>query len=241
MRSKKWVSFLVVFAIFAALGVLRGSAAPATPPKLAVIIVVDQMRADYVDRFTSAWNAGFKRMVTQGAWFTRAAYPYQKTVTCAGHATIATGTFPNVHGVFQNAWWDREQRRMMTCTQDPNATDIGYGITTTGGDTAYRLQVPTFTDLIRTGKKSRVVSVSLKARSAIMLAGHGGDAVAWLTDALDGWETSKVYAEAPVPAVKAFIEANPITADLGKTWDRARPAASYTGPDDGVGEAPPAG
>src|SRR5262249_37580878 len=36
-------------------------------------------------------------------------------------------------------------------------------------------------------------------------------------------------------------EANPITADLGKTWDRARPAASYTGPDDGVGEAPPAG
>ena len=54
---------------------------------------------------------------------------------------------------------------------------------------------------MRTGRKSRIVSLSLKARSAIMLAGHGGDAVAWLTDGLDGWETSNVYAEAPVPAV----------------------------------------
>jgi predicted AlkP superfamily pyrophosphatase or phosphodiesterase len=44
-----------------------------------------------------------------------------------------------------------------------------------------------------------------------------------------------------VPAVKAFVDANPLTADLGKTWDRVLPAASYSGPDDGVGEAPPPG
>jgi predicted AlkP superfamily pyrophosphatase or phosphodiesterase len=238
-HPKTFASVILIVAIAA--GLRASTAAPATPPALVVLIVVDQMRADYVDHFTGAWNGGFKRMVTQGAWFTRAAYPYQTTLTCAGHATISTGAFPHTHGVFQNAWWDREQRRMMTCTQDPNAVDIGYGIATTGGDSAYRLQVPTFTDLMRTGRKSRVVAVSLKARSAIMLAGHGGDAVAWLTDALDGWETSKVYSETPVPEVKAFIDANPITADLGKTWERARPASSYTGPDDGVGEAPPAG
>ena len=41
--------------------------------------------------------------------------------------------------------------------------------------------------------------------------------------------------------MKTFVEANPISADLGKTWDRGLPAASYSGPDDGVGEAPPAG
>jgi predicted AlkP superfamily pyrophosphatase or phosphodiesterase len=232
---------LVAAALLAAMVVFAPHAAPGVPPKLAVIIVVDQMRADYVDRFNGGWTAGLKRMVAQGAWFQKAAYPYQKTVTCAGHATISTGTFPNTHGVFQNAWWDREQRRMMTCTQDPNATDVGYGIAVTGGDSAYRLQVPTFTDVMRTGRKSHVVSLSLKARSAIMLAGHGGDAVAWLTDALDGWETSKVFGDAPVPAVKAFVDANPIAADVGKTWDRALPAAAYTGPDDGVGEAPAPG
>src|SRR5438105_697111 len=189
-------------------------AAPATPPKLAVIIVVDQMRADYVDRFSGEWTGGLHRMVTQGAWFQRAAYPYLTTVTCAGHATISTGSFPHTHGVFQNSWWDRDLRRVMTCTQDPNATDVGYGVAVTGGDSAFRLQVPTFADQMRTAKRSKIAALSLKDRSAIMLAGHGGDAVAWLTNTLDGWETSNAFSATPVPAVKAFVEANPISGDF---------------------------
>ena len=100
-------------AAFATLFLLPGHAAPATPPKLAVILVVDQMRADYVDRFQGEWTGGLKRMVTQGAWFQQAAYPYLTTVTCAGHATIATGSFPHRHGIFQNAWWDRESGRQV--------------------------------------------------------------------------------------------------------------------------------
>jgi predicted AlkP superfamily pyrophosphatase or phosphodiesterase len=216
-------------------------AAPADPPKLAVIIVVDQMRADYVDRFSPNWKHGLKRMVTAGAWFQRAAYPYLTTVTCAGHATISTGAFPHTHGVFQNAWWDRDAHRQMSCTEDPLAADIGYGIPVTGGDSPHRLQVPTFTDIMRSQRHAHVVSVSLKDRSAIMMAGHGGDAVVWLANTLDGWMTSSAYAEGPVPAVKAFVDANPTTADYGKTWDRLLPAAAYPGPDEGVGEAPPLG
>ena len=79
------------------------------PPKLAVIIVVDQMRADYVDRFKDDWTGGLKRMVDAGRVVSAdARYPYLTTVTCAGHATIATGAFPHTHGIFQNAWWDRD-------------------------------------------------------------------------------------------------------------------------------------
>jgi predicted AlkP superfamily pyrophosphatase or phosphodiesterase len=230
--------------VAAALAVLlapRFQAAPQPPPKLAVVIVVDQMRADYVDRFSGEWTGGLKRMVTQGAWFQQAAYPYLTTVTCAGHATISTGSFPHTHGVFQNAWWDREARKQMTCTEDPNQKDVGYGVPVTGGDSAYRLQVPSFSDQMRSQRKAHVVSLSLKARSAIMLAGHGGDAVTWRTETGDGWETSAGYSETGVPAVKAFVEANPLDADFGKTWERSLPAASYSGPDDGVGEAPPQG
>src|SRR3984893_13080718 len=102
---------LAVSAALAAVFTLTSHAAPAAPPKLAVIIVVDQMRADYVDRFNGEWTGGLKRMVNQGAWFQQAAYPYLTTVTCAGHATISTGSFPHTHGVFQNGWWDREMRR----------------------------------------------------------------------------------------------------------------------------------
>jgi predicted AlkP superfamily pyrophosphatase or phosphodiesterase len=206
-----------------------------------VIIVVDQMRADYVDRFNGAWTGGLKRMITQGAWFPQAAYPYLTTVTCAGHATISTGSFPSTHGVFQNAWWDREAAKQMSCTADPRASAVGYGVTVTGGDSAYRLQVPTFTDQMRSRRKTYAVSLALKDRSAVMLAGHGGDAVAWLANTMDGWESSSVFSTKPVPAITAFLDANPISADFGKTWERRLPADSYSGPDDGVGEAPPPG
>jgi predicted AlkP superfamily pyrophosphatase or phosphodiesterase len=228
-------------AAFATFLLLPGHAAPVTPPKLAVILVVDQMRADYVDRFQAEWTGGLKRMVTQGAWFQQAAYPYLTTVTCAGHATIATGSFPHRHGIFQNAWWDRESARQVICNEDARVKDVFYGPAAASGDSAYQLQLPTLSDLLRTQRKAHVVSLALKDRSAIMLAGHGGDAVTWLSNTMDGWVTSPVYSEAPVPAVKAFIDANPIAADFGKTWEKMLPATSYTGPDDGVGEATPQG
>jgi predicted AlkP superfamily pyrophosphatase or phosphodiesterase len=73
---------------------------PAIKPKLVVLISVDQMRGDYVDRFRQQWSKGLHRLVTEGAWFRQADYPYYTTVTCAGHASISTGTVPAV-----TAWW----------------------------------------------------------------------------------------------------------------------------------------
>ena len=61
-------------------------------PKLLVLLVVDQFRADYVETYGRQWSGGLRRLIDSGAWFTEAAYPYLNTVTCAGHATIATGT-----------------------------------------------------------------------------------------------------------------------------------------------------
>jgi predicted AlkP superfamily pyrophosphatase or phosphodiesterase len=196
-------------------------------PKLVVLIVVDQMRADYVDRFQSEWTGGLKRMVTNGAWFRGAAYPYLTTVTCAGHATVSTGTFPHTHGIIQNGWWDRDAGTPVTCTSDLAASPISYGAAVTTADSAHRLSVPTFTDIMRSQRRAHVVTVSLKARSAIMLAGHGGDAVTWLSNNLDGWVTSSVFGNGPVPAVTSFVGANPIDADYGKMWERLLPAAHY--------------
>jgi predicted AlkP superfamily pyrophosphatase or phosphodiesterase len=209
-------------------------------PKLAVILVVDQMRADYVDRFKSDWSGGLKRLVTDGAWFRNAAYPYLTTVTCAGHATISTGVFPHKHGVIQNAWWDRDLGKAMTCTEDPNAHNAGYDVATGGGDSAYRLQVPTFADEMHSRRSAHVVAVALKDRSAIMLAGHAGESVTWQTNTLDGWQTSSAFGKPPA-VVQTYLARNPITADFRKTWTRLLPESRYLGADDGVGEAPPRG
>lgn len=214
--------------------------AQSRPPRLAVMIVVDQMRADYVQQFAKDWSAGLKRLVTGGAVFENAAYPYLTTVTCAGHATVATGTFPRTHGIVANAWWDRERNALVTCTEDPRARGIGYQVPVETGDSAFRLQRPTFSDLMRSRRGARVASIALKDRSAIMLAGHGGDAVTWFSESLEGWATSSVFADGPVPTVRDFLAANPITKDFGKAWTRLLPAHGAPA-DDQVGEAPPPG
>ena len=74
-----------------------------------------------------------------------------------------------------------------------------------------------------------------------MLAGHGGDAVTWLNPTLDGWTTSSAFAETLVPEVQAFVDANPIDADYGKTWTRLLGESHYHSADDAPGEAPPRG
>ena len=167
-----------------------GTKAPARP-KLVVMIVVDQMRGDYVDKFRGQWTGGLKRLVENGAWFRDAAYPYAATETCVGHATISTGAFPATHGMVANAWWDRDTQKIVTCTADPNAKNAGYaGVSAKGGDSAWRMQVPAFAEELKfqTGGATRVVTFSLKARAAITMAGHKADAATWFEDG--GWATS---------------------------------------------------
>ena len=79
------------------------SAQTAGGPSLVLVIVVDQMRQDYITDYGGHWTKGLRRLVDQGASFTNAAYPYLATLTCVGHATIATGTLPSTHGVISNS------------------------------------------------------------------------------------------------------------------------------------------
>lgn len=216
--------------------------AASRPPKLVVLIVVDQMRADYVERFQHQWTAGLRRLLREGAWFRQAAYPYHETLTCVGHATISTGTFPASHGIIQNSWWDRASGRTVLCTADSQAPVISYGRQIDGGHSAARLMMPTLGDELRAqaNGSSRVATFSVKPRSAIMLAGHRAEAVVWFDDR-GAWATSAAYASAPVPFVEQFVQANPVERDANEVWTRALPEAQYLYEDDGIGERPPVG
>jgi predicted AlkP superfamily pyrophosphatase or phosphodiesterase len=196
-------------------------------PKLVVLLVVDQMRGDYVDKFRGQWSGGLKRLLSEGAWFRAAAFPYAATETCPGHSTISTGAFPASHGMVANAWWDREQQKMVTCTSDPNAKNTAYaGGSTKGGDSAWRMQIPAFAEELKfqTGGATRVVTFSIKARSAITMAGHKGDAVTWI-DPPGTLVTSSVFGA--MPFVEEFAKKNPIAQDYGKTWSLSLPQTTY--------------
>jgi predicted AlkP superfamily pyrophosphatase or phosphodiesterase len=195
-------------------------------PKLVVVLVVDQMRGDYVDKFLGQWTGGLRRLVDEGAWFRDAAFPYAVTETCVGHATISTGALPTSHAMVANAWWDRESQKMVTCTADPNAKNSGYaGVSAKGGDSAWRMEVPAFAEELKfqTNGATRVVTFSLKARAAITMAGHKADAVTWADGG--GWVTSSVYGT--MPFVEQFAKAHPIKDDYGKTWTRSLPDGAY--------------
>ncbi len=210
------------------------------PPKLVVMVVVDQMRADYVERFRDNWSSGLRRLVDDGAWFDKAAYPYLNTVTCTGHATVSTGTYPKTHGILSNTWFDRERNAVIPCTDDQQARGVSYNRESTSRTGPGRLMVPGLADQMR-ARNGRVVTLALKARSAIMMAGHGGDAVTWISESLDGWETSTAYTKEPVAEVKAYTTANPLEADFGKVWTRLLPSSAYREPDAGLAEDPPKG
>jgi len=204
-------------------------AATVTPrPKLVVMIVVDQMRADYVDKFRGQWSGGLKRLVDEGAWFRAAAYPYAATETCVGHATVSTGALPLSHGMVANAWFDRDAQKMVTCTSDPAVKNSAYaGGITSGGDSAWRMRVPAFAEELKfqSGGGSRVVALSLKARAAITMAGHKADATTWFDSATGAWVTSSAYGT--MPFVDEFAKKHPAAEDYGKTWSITLPASSY--------------
>jgi hypothetical protein len=204
------------------------------------MIVLDQVRADYLQRFADDWAGGLHRMMHTGAWFTNAAYPYLVTATCAGHATVSSGTLPHTSGIVHNEWFDRRQQKAVTCTADPTVRNIAYGgAQATGGDSAAALRVPALADRLRTERSGRVATLSLKDRSAIMLAGHGPATVVWRTGL--AWVTSSAYAAGPVDEVRSALDHQPVDDDFGKVWERLLPAARYRTPDDGRGETAPRG
>ncbi len=218
------------------------AAPPGTGPKLVVVLVVDQMRADYIDRYSPQWTKGLRRMMTNGAWFRRAAHPYFNTLTCAGHTSISTGTYPATNGIIGNVWYDRDAGKRVACVEDPSATTVSYGLPVNGGFSPKNIRMPTLADELRaqTPGPSRVVTMSMKERTAITLAGQRADAATWFDGAAQGLVTSSAYTKDPVAWVQAFFKANPIAAEFATPWTLALPADRYLHGDEGLGEKPPA-
>lgn len=237
MTPPRSVLLLLALAAVGTAALSAGQAPP--PPRLVVIMVVDQMRVDYLERMAPHWTGGLKRLLNEGAIFDRNAYPYLQTVTCAGHATIGTGSFPATHGIILNAWW--RGARNASCTEDTTVTAVGYEPGTEAvGHSSTQLLVPTMADRLHgVSPGSRVVTLSTKPRSAIMLAGKSG-VVTWLDDH-NWWATSTAFTATPDADVQAFIRSHPRSALRNVVWDRVGDPTIYTGEDAGIGERPPAG
>ena len=212
-------------------------------PRLVVILVIDQFRADYVDMYGHQWTGGLRRLYDRGAVFPLAMYPYSGSVTCPGHVTIGTGNLPYAHGMFANTIYDKTLRRGVGCMTDPTATSVPFGgATGTERHSGRNVKTPAFADELRlqARRPPNIVSVALKPRSAIGLGGHGGPntVVVWEED--NGtWATSDAYTKTPWPDVDEYVRAHPMAAAYGQSWSRLKPESTYLHEDDGAGENSP--
>lgn len=164
-------------------------------PKLILQIVVDQLRGDLIHQHQQQFGpSGFNYLIHHGLDFHNANHPHANTTTCPGHATIATGSYPSLHGIVDNEWYDRNTKELMYCMFDLKARILPTNHTHTviPGRSPNNLKASTLSDEIILAKKGKAFAVSFKDRSAIALAGHAGKAF-WFDKINGGFVTSNFY------------------------------------------------
>jgi hypothetical protein len=215
---KKRISFAAIFFASAA------AVFAAEKPSLVVVISVDQMRNDYLDRFRP-WFArdGFNRFLQRGARFPEARHRHAATFTCPGHAAIGSGLDPRETGVVGNYWLDRGKGIREYCVEDravqwvgapQNAAPItalpASPVLLSGGFLGDRLK--------EKFPAARVVSLSLKDRAAVPMGGHKADAAVWFERTTWGRFVTSTYYP-PRPSLLDFNEKLPAFFASHARWD----------------------
>lgn len=180
--------------LFVCLFVVSSTIFAQKEPKLVVGIVIDQMRYDYLGRFASNFSQdGFLKILRKGVNCTNINYNYVPTYTGPGHASIYTGTTPKNHGIIANDWFDQEKRVMINCVQDNSVSPIG-SFSSNNKRSPIRLKTTTITDELKiTNPESKVISVSIKDRGAILPGGHLSNGTYWYDYSSGNFVTSSFF------------------------------------------------
>ncbi|RXH57602.1 alkaline phosphatase family protein [Granulicella sibirica] len=197
-----FVTRIVAILIILALSIPAHADAYDDNPRLVVILVFDQFRGDYLDRYRAGFKAknGWNLFLKQGAHFTDCYYDYANLVTAAGHATIGTGAYTDGHQVPLNEWYEPGPDGVMhsiSSVDDPRYKLVGApeGTKNLIGASPYREMATTLGDelVLATGGRSRVYGVSLKDRAAILTSGHASKGAFWVDHDSGQWQTSTYW------------------------------------------------
>jgi hypothetical protein len=190
-------------------GEARSLQAPTTPgaavsnasPRLVVVISVDQMRHDYLERFRPLFTSGLKALSDRGAVFSNARYRHANCETGPGHSVILSGRNALHSGIVANAWFDDAVGRVVNVVDDPSVVSVGGA-----GRGASPANFIGFTlgDMLKKARPdAKVVGVSIKDRSAILMAGPRADGAYWYEGAIGRFITSTYY----MKSAPAWLEA----------------------------------
>jgi predicted AlkP superfamily pyrophosphatase or phosphodiesterase len=224
MRSSALAAALLLCLAF-----ITATSSIAAPPRLVVLISVDQLLGDMPARFKQHFDAGgYRYLMDQGVVYTQAEYRHATTFTATGHATLATGGNSPEHGMVGNEWFDYTSGQEVYCVGDTRYHALGGSPDPTTGSSPRNLTSSTFGDeLVRASRgRSRVFSVSIKDRGAIIPAGQLGKAF-WFAKATGTFETSTFYYDDYPGWAKAWNDAKPADAYQHGEWTLCHNAATY--------------
>jgi predicted AlkP superfamily pyrophosphatase or phosphodiesterase len=181
-------------------------------PKLAVILVIDQFRGDYLDRYRDDFKTanGFNLFLKKGAYFNSCYFDYANTKTAPGHATIGTGAYTDGHSIGSNEWWDlsRNTDRVISSVEDERYRLVGTfddlpvppppAIPPAApriGASPLNLRATTIGDEVRLATKgeSKLYGISLKDRAAILPSGQTANGAFWIDQTTGRFVTSTYY------------------------------------------------
>jgi len=207
---------------------VQARAGEADAPKLVVVMVVDGLPAEQLQRYRGQFGqGGLRRLMEQGASFTNAHQAHGITVTAIGHSAVLSGAYPYRHGIIGNNWIDANGK-LVYCTEDERYRYIGEETTEHDGTSPAKLRVDTLGDQLRyaSGNRSKVVAVSGKDRGAILLAGKTGTAYMFM-DKTGDFASSTYYMQQHPAWVERFNGAKPQDRYYAKSWKPLLPESAY--------------
>ncbi|HYW74845.1 MAG TPA: alkaline phosphatase family protein [Pyrinomonadaceae bacterium] len=205
-------------------------------PRLVLVVVADQFRYDYLDRFGDLFGTnGLRRLMQNGASWIDANYDQVPTYTAPDHAAIMTGAYPALTGIVANEWPDRETGKVVSSVSDADATLFAAGPEEEGASPC-RLMASTVGDELRlaTNDRAKVIGISVKNRAAILPAGRHGNAAYWVSQKSGAMVSSNYYFSQLPSWVTSFNAKHPEDKFFGAKWERLLPEREYlkrAGPD----------
>lgn len=198
-------------------------------PKLVVGIVVDQMKMEYLYRFSDDFTPnGFNRLISNGYTFHNMHYNYMPTYTAPGHASIYTGATPSTHGIIGNDWYNKATGKDLYCTDDLSVTTLGDGTDKEGAMSPKNLLSTTITDELRmaTNFKGKVIGLSIKDRGAILPAGHFANWAFWYSKT-GAFISSTFYGTSLPDWLTDFNNEKRYLNYINKGWSLLKPLSAY--------------
>ena len=238
LRSVSVIMAMSLVLVFSPLRLMAATTPSLPQPTLVVVIVVDQLRADLLQR---QYQHGFARLMGEGRVYEKAQLGHAVSTTCPGHAVVLTGFHPSKIGIPSNSFIDEQSGELLYCVfdDDPGTLEIG-------GDEQRSpriMRVSTLGDWMKTSDpNSKVFSLSGKDRAAITLGGQHADAAYWFNRKTGRFISSGYYMTELPDYVSKFNGSDPVAdgymKDFPERWQHgpgSQREDDFPGEDDELG------